>query len=679
MKKIQLIVFCLLIPLLSNAQLLNPVKWTYAVKPSAPSEAEITIAAKLEPGWHLYDLTMPSEDGPLPTTFSFQGLKGGKLIGGIKKKSPLISEYDELFEMELKWFENEAVFSQIIKIEDKEQFRLNMEIHYMLCNDRQCLSPATEVIGLTSKDVAAVLTSTKEEKKEETAKDAATLPEIQDSIPEETAVLLPATPATSNDSILWRPVIKELQAYGTPDLGKNTSWLLIFLLGFGGGLLALLTPCVWPIIPMTVSFFLKRNDNKRKSIRQSLLYGVSIIVIYLTLGLLITAIFGASALNDLSTNAIFNLLFFALLVVFAISFFGAFDIVLPSSWTNKINNKAESTMGFLGIFFMAFTLVLVSFSCTGPIIGTLLVQAATMGSIIGPAAGMFGFALALAIPFSLFAIFPTWLKNLPKSGGWLNSVKVVLGFLELALALKFFSVADLAYHWHLLDRETFLVLWIVIFFLLGFYLLGKIKFPHDSELKHVSIPRFFMALASFAFAVYLIPGLWGAPLKSTSAFLPPLSTQDFNLYQNAVHAKFDDYDAGMLYAQNNNKPVVVDFSGFGCVNCRKMETAVWIDPKVKSLLEKDYVLITLYVDDKAKLPHPITVNDGGKSRTLKTIGDKWGYLQRHKFGANAQPFYVLLDPDGNPLAKSYEFNESIKDFIAFLENGLKEFEKRNKK
>jgi len=557
----------------------------------------------------------------------------------------------------------------------------------MPCNDRQCLSPVTEVLKLTPKDVAAIqIASTKEEKKEEnitasTTKSEVILPEIQDSISEEAAeinTLNPMISVSSGDSILWRPVIKELHGYGTPDLGKDTSWLLIFILGFGGGLIALLTPCVWPIIPMTVSFFLKRNQNKRKSIRQSLLYGLSIIVIYLTLGLLITALFGASALNEMSTNAVFNLLFFGLLVVFAISFFGAFDMALPSSWANKINNKADTTMGFLSIFFMAFTLVLVSFSCTGPIIGTLLVQAASLSSMIGPAVGMFGFALALSIPFTLFAIFPAWLKNLPKSGGWLNSVKVVLGFLELALALKFFSVADLAYHWNILDRETFLALWIVIFILLGFYLLGKIKFPHDSEQKHVSIPRFFMALISFSYAVYLIPGLWGAPLKSASAFLPPLNTQDFNLYQNAVHAKFDDYDAGMLYAHNNNKPVVVDFSGFGCVNCRKMEAAVWIDPKVKSLLEKDYVLITLFVDDKAKLPQPITVNDGGKTRTLQTVGDKWGFLQRHKFGANAQPFYVLLDTDGNPLAKSYEFNESIKGFTLFLESGLDEFEKRKK-
>ena len=396
------------------------------------------------------------------------------------------------------------------------------------------------------------------------------------------------------------------------------------------------------------------------------------------MGLLITGIFGASALNDLSTNAIFNIIFFLLLVVFAISFFGAFEMVLPSSWTNKLDTKADSTTGIISIFFMSFTLVLVSFSCTGPIIGTLLVQAASMGTAVGPAIGMFGFALALSIPFSLFAIFPNMLQSMPKSGGWLNSVKVVLGFLELALALKFLSVADLAYGWRLLDREVFIVLWIVIFSLLGVYLLGKIKFSHDSEVKYVSVPRLFMAIISFAFAIYMVPGLWGAPLKAISAFAPPLYTQDFNLYKNEVHAAFDDYESGMAYAKKVNKPVMIDFSGFGCVNCRKMEASVWTDPKVKQILENDYVLITLMVDDKTKLPQPITIEEHGKTRKLKTIGDKWSYLQRSKFGANAQPFYILLNTEGEPLGPSYAFNESVPDYIKFLENGLKVFKEQEK-
>jgi thiol:disulfide interchange protein DsbD len=427
------------------------------------------------------------------------------------------------------------------------------------------------------------------------------------------------------------------------------------------------------MIPMTVSFFLKRTKNRQKAIQDATIYGLSIIVIYLLMGLLITGIFGASALNDLSTNAVFNLLFFALLILFAVSFFGAFELVLPASWTNKLDSKADSTSGILSIFFMAFTLVLVSFSCTGPIIGTLLVQAATMGSLFGPAIGMFGFALALAIPFAFFAIFPNMLQNMPKSGGWLKSVKVVLGFLELALALKFLSVADLAYGWRILDREVFLVLWIVIFALLGLYLIGKIKFKHDSDLKYVSVSRLFMAIISFAFALYMVPGLWGAPLKAISAFAPPLYTQDFSLYEDEVHAQFDDYESGMAYAVRNNKPVIIDFSGYGCVNCRKMEASVWTDPQVKQILENEYVLITLFVDDKTKLPEVIEIEEYGKKRKLKTIGDKWSYLQRSKFGANAQPFYVLLDNEGKPLAPSYAYDENIAKYVQFLQNGLRRY------
>lgn len=430
------------------------------------------------------------------------------------------------------------------------------------------------------------------------------------------------------------------------------------------------------MIPMTVSFFLKRTKSRSKAVRDAIIYGLSIIVIYLAMGLIITGIFGASVLNDLSTNAIFNILFFLLLVVFAVSFFGAFELVLPQSWTNKLDEKADSTTGLLSIFFMSFTLVLVSFSCTGPIIGTLLVEAATMGNMVGPAVGMFGFAFALAIPFAFFAIFPNFLQSMPKSGGWLNSVKVVLGFLELALALKFLSVADLAYGWRILDREVFVALWIVIFALLGMYLLGKLKFSHDSDLPYVSVPRVFMAMISFAFAMYMVPGLWGAPLKAISAFSPPLYTQDFNLYDSEVHAKFDDYESAMKYAKDHNKPMMIDFSGFGCVNCRKMEASVWTNPSVKGKLEKDFVLVTLMVDDKAKLAQPITVNENGKERTLKTIGEKWSYFQRHKFGANAQPFYVMLDATGKPLGPSYGFNEDVNEYLKWMDAGLKQFADR---
>ena len=475
----------------------------------------------------------------------------------------------------------------------------------------------------------------------------------------------------------WTPVIDNLKSFGDATVSaSDTSWIYIFLAGLAGGLLALLTPCVWPMIPMTVSFFLKRNKSRRKAIGDALIYGASIIIIYVAMGLLITGIFGASALNDLSTNAVFNILFFALLVLFAVSFFGAFELVLPASWTNRMDSKADTTSGILSIFFMAFTLALVSFSCTGPIIGTLLVEAASQGKTIGPAVGMFGFALALAIPFALFAIFPNMLQNMPKSGGWLNSVKVVLGFLELALALKFLSVADLAYGWRLLDREVFLVLWIVIFALLGFYLLGKIRFSHDSELRHVSVPRLFMAIVSLAFSVYMIPGLWGAPLKAVSAFAPPLYTQDFNLYKDEVHAVFEDYEAGMAYAKRVKKPVLIDFSGYGCVNCRKMEAAVWTDARVKKLLEEKYVLITLMVDDKTKLPEALTITENEKERRLKTIGDKWSYLQRSKFGANAQPFYVILDNEGRPLAPSYAFDEDASKYVRFLEDGLTRYKQQ---
>lgn len=482
----------------------------------------------------------------------------------------------------------------------------------------------------------------------------------------------------NSENDLWTPVIDELNAFGENGGTAERSLLIIFFLGFGGGLLALLTPCVWPMIPMTVSFFLKRTKDRKKSIRDAVMYGIAIIVIYVVLGLIITAIFGASALNNLATNAIFNIIFFALLVLFAISFFGAFELTLPASWTTKLDSKADATTGILSISFMAFTLVLVSFSCTGPIIGTLLVQAASMGEIAGPAIGMLGFAVALSIPFSLFAIFPSMLKSMPKSGGWLNSVKVVLGFLELALALKFLSVADLAYGWHILDREVFVTLWIIIFTLLGFYLLGKIKFSHDSDIKYVSVPRLFMAIISFAFAIYMIPGLWGAPLKAISAFTPPLNTQDFNLYKDEVHAKFTDYDEGMAYAKKVNKPVMIDFSGFGCVNCRKMEAAVWTDPAVKAMIDNDYVLITLMVDDKTPLSEPVKIEEYGKMRTLRTVGDRWSYLQRSKFGANAQPFYVLLDTDGYPIAPPYSYNEDISAYLNFLKGGIETFENRIK-
>lgn len=545
-------------------------------------------------------------------------------------------------------------------------------VHVMTKN---CLPPTEVPFSFSGKGNAATATVATSETKAETVNQ----PAAENSVAEATAIDSAATVALSDNETsvqdYWTPVIKELNSYGETTSQQDRSWIYIFFAGFIGGLLALFTPCVWPIIPMTVSFFLKRSKDKKKGIRDAWTYGASIVVIYVALGLAITLIFGASALNALSTNAVFNILFCLMLIIFAASFFGAFELTLPSKWSNAVDSKAEQTSGLLSIFLMAFTLSLVSFSCTGPIIGFLLVEVSTTGSVIAPAIGMLGFAIALALPFTLFAMFPSWLKSMPKSGGWMNVIKVTLGFLELAFALKFLSVADLAYGWRILDRETFLALWIVIFGLLGFYLLGKIKFPHDDDDNTTSVPRFFMALISLAFAVYMVPGLWGAPLKAVSAFAPPMTTQDFNLYNNEVHAKFDDYDAGMEYAKRNGKPVMLDFTGYGCVNCRKMEAAVWTDPKVSKLMTDDYVLITLYVDNKEPLPEHIKVMENGKERTLRTVGDKWSYLQRSKFGANAQPFYVLIDNEGKPLNKSYSYDEDIDKYVDFLQTGLDNYKK----
>ena len=583
-------------------------------------------------------------------------MEGVELDGKLMPEGKEIEAFDKVFEMKLRYFEEKATFVQKLKITAANYF-IEGYLEYGSCNDENCLPPTEVPFTFSGQGAAgAPAAAPAEEKKAE-----------------EPASNVSSAVSTAD---YWTPVVDKLNAFGE-ETAQTTdqSWFYIFFAGFIGGLLALFTPCVWPIIPMTVSFFLKRSKDKKKGIRDAWTYGASIVVIYVTLGLAITLIFGASALNALSTNAVFNILFFLMLVVFAAPFFGAFEITLPSKWSNAVDSKAEQTSGLLSIFLMAFTLSLVSFSCTGPIIGFLLVEVSTTGSVVAPAIGMLGFALALALPFTLFAMFPSWLKQMPKSGGWMNVIKVTLGFLELAFALKFLSVADLAYGWRILDRETFLALWIVIFGLLGFYLLGKIKFPHDDDEDSVSVPRFFMALCSLAFAVYMVPGLWGAPLKAVSAFAPPMNTQDFNLYKNEVHAQFDDFDAGMEYAKRNGKPVMLDFTGYGCVNCRKMELSVWTDSKVSKLIQDDYVLITLYVDNKTPLPEHIKVMENGKERTLRTLGDKWSYLQRVKFGANAQPFYVLIDNEGNPLNKSYSFDENVANYVDFLETGLKNYKK----
>jgi len=652
-----------------SAQIVNHVKWNYHINETD----EIVFQATVDKGWHLYDLKLP-EGGPLPTEFKFETVEGASLKGVVTTKSKIISQFDDMFEMEVRWFGENPTFVQKLTVSDRQKFHIEGFISYMACNDEQCMADKEE-FAFSSENLVKQIASKTNETKEIDSNTPPKTVEIEPNSDTPKPTVTGDTAVQSATSVdLWKPVIAELAAFGSETTTDNHTWLYIFFAGFIGGLLALFTPCVWPVIPMTVSFFLKRSKkNRRKAIGDALTYGLSIIVIYLLLGLVITTIFGASALNDLSTNAVFNLLFFALLVLFAISFFGAFDLVLPASWTNRIDSKAEQTTGLLSIFFMAFTLVLVSFSCTGPIIGTLLVETAANGNIIGPTVGMAGFSLALAIPFALFAIFPAWLQEMPKSGGWLNSIKVVLGFLELALSLKFLSVADLAYGWGILDREVFLVLWITIFALLGFYLLGKIKLPHDSDIRHTSVPRLFLSIISFAFAIYLVPGLWGAPLKAVSAFSPPLYTQDFNLYDGEVHPKFYDYDEGMEYARKNHKPVMIDFSGFGCVNCREMEASVWSDPRVKNLIDNEFVLISLYVDDKTNLAEPIFVEEGNKTRKLRTVGDKWSYLQRLKFGTNSQPFYVLLNNDGLPIAPSRAYNKNIEEYIRYLKSGIENF------
>ena len=683
MRKI-LSICLLLIAVVAQAQIQEPVKFKSELKTLAAGEAEIVFTATIDKGWHVYSTDL-GDGGPISATFNVEKISGATVVGKLQPKGKEIASYDKLFEMNVRYFESTAQFVQKLKLTGGD-YKIECFLEFGACNDENCLPPTQVEFNFSGKAEAAkgAAAATPAEKVTAPAEDTKpeTQPASQTETPADTASIGIIGGADGSTDInvagnidLWKPVINDLQSYGETTSQDDMSWIYIFITGFLGGLLALFTPCVWPIIPMTVSFFLKRSKDKKKGIRDAWTYGASIVVIYVTLGLAITLIFGASALNALSTNAVFNILFCLMLVVFAASFFGAFELTLPSKWSNAVDSKAEATSGLLSIFLMAFTLSLVSFSCTGPIIGFLLVQVSTTGSVVAPAIGMLGFAIALALPFTLFALFPSWLKSMPKSGGWMNVIKVTLGFLELAFALKFLSVADLAYGWRILDRETFLALWIVLFALLGFYLLGKIKFPHDDDDTKVGVGRFFMALFSLAFAVYMVPGLWGAPLKAVSAFAPPMQTQDFNLYNNEVHAKFDDYDLGMEYARQHGKPVMLDFTGYGCVNCRKMELAVWTDSKVSDIINNDYVLITLYVDNKTPLTSPVKVTENGRERTLRTVGDKWSYLQRVKFGANAQPFYVLIDNEGRPLNKSYSYDEDIPKYIEFLQTGLENYKK----
>ena len=704
MKRVFFVLLVLLPVLVVQAQIQTPVHFKSELKTLKGGEGEIVFSATIDPGWHVYSTGL-GNNGPTSATFNAVKMEGVETVGKLQARGKELKQYDKLFEMEVRYFEGSVTFVQKVRF-IRPDYDIDCYLEYGACNDQSCLPPSEVPLKARGKasegrngrmppppggmdgdfpgpppggmngqmpprPEGAQMPDHPGEKLSEPV-----MPEQPIAAPADSLTVDRVQTSESETQQLWQPVVRELQAYhGEEGSTEGMSWWLIFLEGLLGGFIALFTPCVWPIIPMTVSFFLKRNKDRAKAIREATTYGLSIVVIYVLLGLAVTLLFGASALNALATNAVFNIFFCLLLVIFAASFFGAFEMTLPSSWSNKIDEKSGNTTGLLSIFLMAFTLALVSFSCTGPIIGFLLVAVSTQGSILAPTIGMLGFAIALAIPFTLFALFPSLLKQAPKSGGWMNVIKVTLGFIELAFALKFLSVADLAYGWHILDREVFLSLWIVIFGLLGAYLLGWLKFPHDEEGHRTNVPQFFLALVSLAFAVYMVPGLWGAPLKAISAFSPPMNTQDFNLQKIVTEARYKDYELGMAAAKAEGKPVIIDFTGFGCVNCRKMEAAVWSDAQVADILNNKYVLISLYVDDKTALPEPLEVTENGQTRTLRTVGDKWSYLQRVKFGANAQPFYVLLDNDGRPLSGSRAYDEDISQYIEFLNQGLKNYQK----
>ena len=693
-RRLVLLLLCCCAAIAIRGQMVDPVRFTSELRILGDDKGEVVFTGTIDSGWHVYSTDIGS-GGPVAATFHADRLEGVETVGSLQPRGKVISQYDKMFDMELRYFEHQVTFVQPLHF-TRQQYLIDCYLEYGACNDEMCLPP-TSVELKTSGTLPAPKqqqTTVSESKNDALgvpggfAAGSSTTAAVSDTAAAPTAA--DTTAAAPIPSTLHPSPSTNTPSALHPSPSTNTSsWWFIFLQGFLGGLIALFTPCVWPVIPMTVSFFLKRNKSRAKAIREAITYGLSIIVIYVLLGLLVTLLFGASALNALSTNAVFNIFFCLLLVVFAASFFGAFEITLPASWANSADRKSETATGWLSIFLMAFTLALVSFSCTGPIIGFLLVAVSTQGSIVAPAIGMTGFAVALALPFTLFALFPQLLKSAPKSGGWMNAVKVTLAFIELAFALKFLSVADLAYGWHLLDREVFLSIWIVLFTLLGCYHLGWLRFPIDDDSHHTTVPRFFIAVASLAFAVYMVPGLWGAPLKAISAFAPPMMTQDFKLSTlhpspstntpSTLHPSPStfyveprtlDYDTALAIARAEDKPLMLDFTGYGCVNCRKMEAAVWTDARVADLLNNRYVLVSLYVDDKTPLAEPVTVTENGATRTLRTIGDKWSYLQRSQFGANAQPFYVLLSPDGQMLAEPRSYDEDIDAYLHFLHQGL---------
>lgn len=676
MKQLSLIVAFLILSITSFSQILEPVKWTFDSKQDGKN-AQLIFKATIEKDWHLYDTYLP-EGGPVPTSIHYDDSTKFEFAGGLQKIPTPTDTYDKTFEMELRYFSTKATFIQPIKLKTDQPVHITGHVEFMCCNDETCLPPTEIDFDLTFNGA----------KEESSTAVSAPSPETPKAEPGTTKVM------TDKGKV-----------------GSTQTFWLFFFFSFLAGLAAILTPCVFPMIPMTVSFFMHSGDSKVKSRMYAATYGLSIIAIYTIVGTLVAVIFGPDAANWLSTHWLPNTLFFIIFVVFAFSFFGMFEITLPSWLVNKSDKQVDKG-GFLGSFFMALTLVLVSFSCTGPIVGAILVESAG-GEVIKPIVGMFGFSLAFALPFTLFALFPGWLSNLPKSGGWLNSVKVVLGFLELALGLKFLSIADQTYHWHILDREVYLAFWIVIFTLLGFYLLGKLKFAHDSDTKHVTVPRLMLAIASFAFVVYLVPGMIGAPLKAISGYLPPQTTHDFDLHKiirdevklanagNGVATIYEknklceqpkygdflelphglegyfDYEQGMACAKAQGKPVFIDFTGHGCVNCREMEANVWSDPRVLGRLQNDYVIIALYVDDKTKLPESEWVTSTYDGKVKKTLGKKYADFQITHFGVNAQPYYVLLDNNGKLLVdpKAYDLNPD--NFVDFLDRGVAEYENRN--
>ncbi len=670
-----ILVIILFISAFAQAQIHNPVKWETSVEKVSDSEFDLVVTASIDDRWHLYSQNVP-EDGPIPTSFSFKNIKDKFQLVGKTKEGEGHEEFDDVFEMKIKYFEKQAVFKQRIKVLTNDKILINETLEFMVCDDKNCLPPTEVDLAFEVQGTAGSISTN-----ENTSKvDLNVLEENTDKVGE-----------SKNETQIVKPSANHLAKEKSQK--KKSLWTL-FILSFFAGFAALLTPCVFPMIPMTVSFFTKQSKTRAIGIRNAIIFGLAIISLYVLLGTVVTSIFGADSLNALATNVWFNLIFFLLLVVFAVSFLGAFEITLPSSWGTKVDSQADRG-GFIGIFFMALALAIVSFSCTGPIVGTALVAAAAQGGI-APVISMFGFSLAIALPFTLFAAFPGWMNSLPKSGGWLNTVKVFLGFLELALAFKFLSNADLVLQGHWLEREVFIAIWITIFGILALYLFGKIKLPHDSDLSHISVGRLSLGLVILAFTIYMVPGLWGAPLKLISGFPPPMHYSESTYgvgytklggggmgmvpeIPDGAHLgphdiiSFDDYDRGMAYAKKVNKPVMLDFTGHACVNCRKMEERVWSDPKVLQVLKNKIVLISLYVDDKRALPESEQYTSEITGKKVTYIGKKWSEFQILKYKANAQPYYVLLDHEGNNLNEHIAYNPDIDEYLAWLNEGIGNF------